>query len=286
MDRESGLSLPEDNNPYGAPPPGNPAPTSRNPYAAPSAKVDQSAPPPDIGELVEGGQRVATGRGLAWLTEGFGLFMQAPGMWIGITFIFILLTMAMAAVPFIGSLALNLLMPVFTAGLLLGCRALDQGEPLTIDFLFAGFKENVGQLVMVGLLYMVGVTVLVIVALLIGGVAALGMIAAGSNFDRPGPALVGAIAIFFLLVIALIVPLAMAIWYAPALVVFHKQEPMAAMRQSLSGCMKNMLPFLLYGLLLVVPSLFATLPVLLGWLVLWPVMVGGLYVSYKDIYCA
>jgi uncharacterized membrane protein len=76
----------------------------------------------------------------------------------------------------------------------------------------------------------------------------------------------------------------MATWFAPALVVFHGMGAGAAMKASFLGCLKNILPFLLYGVVLFVFSILASLPLLLGWLVLGPVLAASVYTSYRDIY--
>jgi uncharacterized membrane protein len=56
------------------------------------------------------------------------------------------------------------------------------------------------------------------------------------------------------------------------------------MKQSFVGSLRNIVPFLLYGLILFLLSIVATLPLLLGWLVLGPVLAASLYTAYKDIY--
>jgi uncharacterized membrane protein len=87
-----------------------------------------------------------------------------------------------------------------------------------------------------------------------------------------------------LLGLALAVPLVAAIWFAPALVVFHNLSALDAMRASLRGCLRNIVPFLLYGVLALVLAIVATVPALLGWLVLLPLIVTSLYVGYRDIF--
>jgi len=272
----------DNNNPY-APPP---AAAGANPYATPLANVAREPHGLEMGELIEGGQKVDAGRGAAWISEGFTVFMQSPGTWMGIVLVYMLLTILVSLVPFLGSLAIYLLMPVMTAGMMLGCRALEEGEPLDIGHLFAGFKENVGQLVLIGLLYLAGVVVIVIGMVVIAGVGMAGAFSGGFGRGAGGAAAVGAMMILVLLAIGLSVPLMMAIWYAPALVVFHELDAVNAMKQSFSGCLKNLLPFLLYGVLMFFLSIIATLPIFLGWLVLGPVIIGGVYRSYQDIYCA
>ena len=87
-----------------------------------------------------------------------------------------------------------------------------------------------------------------------------------------------------LIFLALLVPLLMAIWFAPPLVVFHDLGAIAAMKASFMGCLRNMLPFLLYGIVLFIASIVASIPAMLGWLVLGPIIAVSIYTGYKDIY--
>ena len=268
------------NNPYAQPPGGS----AQNPYAAPKANVALEADGPQMGGLIENGRRVPAGRGLAWITEGFAVFMQSPGIWMAVAGVYFLLSMVAAAVPFLGSLAVMLLTPVILAGILLGCHALDQGEPLDVSYLFAGFKENVGQLVMIGLFYLLGLVIIMVGLGLVIGLGFAGMFAGG--LDKADNVLFGVLAMTLVVLVAIgvSIPLLMAVWFAPALVVFHQQEAISAMKQSFAGCLKNVVPFLIYGVLTMLLSILATLPVMLGWLVLGPVIFGGWYRSYRDIY--
>jgi uncharacterized membrane protein len=45
-----------------------------------------------------------------------------------------------------------------------------------------------------------------------------------------------------------------------------------------------MLPFLVYGVVYVVAAIVASIPFGLGWIVLLPVLMLTVYVSYRDIY--
>src|SRR6202171_1231845 len=96
---------------------------------------------------------VDAGRGLAWLTEAWRLFAQSPGVWILVVLILFAMLVVIALVPVVGSLGGHVLFPVFTAGLMLGCRAQDRGEPLTVAHLFGGFSEGAVPLLVVGLIY-------------------------------------------------------------------------------------------------------------------------------------
>ena len=65
-------------------------------------------------------RKLAAGRGSEWIGEAFGLFRAAPGTWIGILLIWLLITGALNAVPEL-ALVSSFLNPVFSAGIMLGC---------------------------------------------------------------------------------------------------------------------------------------------------------------------
>jgi uncharacterized membrane protein len=78
--------------------------------------------------------------------------------------------------------------------------------------------------------------------------------------------------------------ISMAFWFAPALVILGGQAPVDAIKGSFAGSLKNIVPFLLYAVIYFVAAIVASIPVGLGWLVLIPVLMVTIYVSYRDIY--
>lgn len=255
-----------------------------NPYAAPRATVADAASPQE-GNFVPGGRGVPAAQGWDWIAEGWGLFKRQPGMWIGIILVLAVISIVAAFIPFVGSLALMVLFPVFTGGLMLGCRALEQGGQLEFGHLFAGFRERFGPLAAVGGIYL-GVTM--VIALVVGIVTGASMFAMMSGEPGGDPAAAaGAVAgvlLAMLVMLALMIPLFMAVWFAAPLVLFHERGAVDAMKESFSGCLKNIVPFLLYGVILMVLSVVATIPLGLGWLVLGPVMAASVYTAYRNIY--
>lgn len=250
-----------------------------NPFKAPEARVADT-PSGDSGDFVLEGIRVPAGNGSAWLGKGWELFREAPGTWIGLTIVYVVLIMAMSIVPFLGSIATNLLLPVFIGGIMMGCKALDNGEEFTVGTLFAGFSNNGGNLMLAGLIYLGGFIAIFIVAAIIGAVFGVGAAMTGQGMS----AMLIPMIIIGLLAIMLIIPLAMAIWYAPALIIFHDVQPFPAMKASFFVTLKNFWPFFIYGLVFIVLAILATLPILLGWLVLMPVMMGSVYAGYRDMF--
>ena len=259
-----------------------------DPYAAPKAHVEDVQADAAEGEFIPSGQGVVAGNGWQWIVDGWAVFKRQPGTWILITVVWFLILLVLALIPFIGGIANNLLFPAFLGGVLLGCREIEHGQPLEFGHLFAGFRDAFGKLVLVGVFYLVALIACVIVAALFGG---LGVFTALRMFTGVGGAsqmgLGGlAMALTGLIVLALLVPVWMAMWFAPALIVFHDFDVTDALKASFAGCLKNVVPFLLYGVILFVLMIFASLPVLLGWLVLGPTVLGSVYASYRDIYYA
>ncbi|MDD5175919.1 MAG: BPSS1780 family membrane protein [Sterolibacterium sp.] len=227
-------------------------------------------------------------RGLQWLVSGWRLFLREPGVWLGIAVVMLVAIGLIGIVPLFGQFAIAFLLPVVAAGLLAGCRSLEQGETLCFGDLFGGFKHNTGNLVVIGVLSLLGHAAIGLVVFAVGGGAMLSGIMSGATLD-PGPGMLVALSgMLFALLLGtlLMLPLAMALWFAPALVMFDDMAPVAALKSSFIGCLKNTLPFLIYGILGLVLLLLALLPALLGLLVLIPVLVGSVYASYVDIYGA
>lgn len=226
-------------------------------------------------------------RGAGWLLEGFNYFKKSALSWIGTVILLIIISAAMSIVPLIGGLALNLLMPVFMAGLILGCQAQAGGGEFTVNHLFAGFSKNTAQLVVLGVFYLLGMIIITVVVIgialtLSGGMAIL------ENLQSGDPEVImqhlRLVLLIFLVASALYIPLLMAFWFAPALVILNDVPPVAALKLSFMACLVNILPFLLYGIVGLVLSIIAAIPFGLGFLILFPMVVASVYIAWSEIF--
>ena len=246
---------------------------------------------PETGAPVVNPRAVDVGRGAAWWSEGWRLFTPAVGPWILIVVIGFVLNLILAFIPILGGIASQLLFPILAGGLMLGCRAIDRGEPLTISHLFAGFGPRAGSLLIVAVIYIVAAIAitLFVAALLFAffGAAVLSHLWNTQDSVSTAEAMGGLaliVLVGLLVFLLLYLPLVMAVWFAPALVVLQGAEPWAAMKLSFIGGVRNILPFLIYGVVGIALAIVATIPLLLGWLVLGPVTVASVYASYCDIF--
>ena len=72
----------------------------------------------------------------------------------------------------------------------------------------------------------------------------------GRNDAAGVGAIGGSFVLGLLLALALSILVYMAFWFAPALVVLRGAAPVAAIKQSFAGCLRNLVPFLIYGVAL------------------------------------
>jgi uncharacterized membrane protein len=252
-----------------------------NPYAAPAARVeDRGAAPPGARRLIPGGQSVPAGNGWLWIAMAWRLFRANPGAWILITIVYLAVMFAGSLVPLAGPLAATVLTPALIAGIMAGCAAQERGEDLRVGHLFAGFQQKTGPLIAFGLLYLAGVAVIMVVMFAFVGAGMMKLASAGVL----DPQLISSFLLAGLVGAALSVPLAMGIWFGAPLILFHDLGPVQAFRTSFSGCLRNLLPFLVYGLAMMVLLFLAAIPAFLGLLVMGPVGMASIYTSYRDIF--
>jgi len=249
--------------------------------------------------------------GWRWIVSGFELFRRAPLAWTSLVLVFLLLLVTMTYVPFVGPMLFILLYPVFFAGFMHGCAALDSGRELDIAHLFSGFRGRAAALVSLGGMNLVAQ--IVIAGILVATVGdRLGAMERGADTNDPAAALAWlqqlSLPMAFYLLLSL--PLVMAMWFAPTLLAFHDVKPLAAARASFRACLVNVGAFAVYGathlalLLLVTPTVVwvvtallspligsglgtqILLSVMLGAvaLILFVTMVASNYAGYRDVF--
>jgi uncharacterized membrane protein len=229
------------------------------------------------------GRAVDAGRGVTWWSEGWALFMKNAGISIVISLIMCVITFVLAIIPFLGSLALSLLFPVFIGSWMLIARKLETGGTPEIGDLFLGFKDKLTPLITIGGLVLVATIVLMVVFMVLGmGGAMFGAAAGGSRGGMMAG--FGAAAVMMLIGLAYGVVVGMALFYAPALVVFQDMPAIDAMKTSFAAGLKNIVAFLIFGVLYFIAAIIASIPLGLGWLVLVPVLLFAAYRSYIDVF--
>lgn len=247
---------------------------------------------------------VPAGHGWSWIADGFDLFRRSPLSWLGAIIVFGILTFLLNILPVIGPLIVTLFSPVIGAGFMIGCRDQDHGGNFKVAHLFSGFQENLKQLLLVGAMYLGAMLFIGLVM----GITLGSTLAAMEGMDQMAAQDAAAVAdtikpadvlLPILIALALFVPVLMAYWFAPPLVALGGVSAVEAIKLSFSACLKNILPFLVYGVVALVLAFVASLVsgivsvaspflgvlvILLVILVLMPVLTASIYTSFRDIF--
>lgn len=234
-----------------------------------------------------GSRSVPAGNAFEWLRTGWALFTGAPGVWIAIAIIMMILLLVVPMVPLIGWIASPVLTPIIAAGALHACRRASAGETAQVGDLFWGFSQRTGPLAMLGLIYTIGWIAIVIVAFFVVGGGVLGGLVLGKSSAAAGTgAALGGTLLALLFIVLTSLPLIMGMCYAPPLVAFHEMAPVAAMKASIGACLKNIGALTVLGVVLFIAAFIAALPIGLGMLIFLPVATGAFYASYRDVFPA
>ncbi len=252
-----------------------------NPFEPPRADIEPVGVAFATGEVLEEPRTVPAGSGVEWISDGWTLYKRGFGLWILMLITSGAIFIVASLIPVLGMLG-SWLIPMFLGGWMIAShRAHTEGE-VRFEDLFAGFSQHFGPLAIAGLIYL-GASVVVtigamIVAAIIGGAAAF-LIGGDGN-----AVFVLAIILGILVALALLMPVMMMIWFAPALIVLNGIEPIKALKMSFFGCLRNILPFLLFGLVGLLLLIVGVIPLGLGWLIVYPVLVCAVYAGYRDIF--
>jgi uncharacterized membrane protein len=245
-----------------------------NPYSAPEADLVE----PMENEMT-GPTSLPAGNGFSWIGKGWWHFKTSPFAWIGALVVWFIISMVLGFIPVLGSIISILIGPIIMAGFMYGCAEQDAGGDFSVSHLFSGFSGNVGQLMLVAVFYFIMLVLAVVI--MAGGVFVLaGGAAALENPEMGGGAMIGLLLLGFLL----FMPIMMSYIFAPALVMLDEMSAFEAMKYSFSGCIKNILPLIVYFLVAIVLLFVGVIPIGLGLLIVLPMLTAGTYAAYRDIY--
>lgn len=232
-------------------------------------------------QLLSNPRKCSAGAGINWISQAFAIFKKNFLLWIGMALTFLVIIGLGGQLPIVG-LFVSLLSMVFIGGMIKGCAAQAQGNELRFDHLFSAFNSHFLPLIKMILLYIVGLIVVMIPMFI-----TLGMTGMLSDIDGQGLAGISAFIIILvtLFTCILIIPLVMALWFAPSLIVLHDIKPLMAMKMSFRAGLANIIPIIIFGLILsLAVPLLVVVTLGLGMLIVVPVLVITYYTSYRDVW--
>ncbi len=233
-------------------------------------------------------RHVRTGA-VAWYRMGWQWFMANPVTWILLLITYFLILMALQLIPVAGSLIGAVLWPGLSAGLLYAAKKSSEGTSIGINDLFSALTNSNSR---PGLLHlgMISLAVAVFSGFVIYTIGGEDLVSA-MNQSNPTDISDESMALMqaqlpMLMAIMLVVSAITAVlfMYAVPLVAFEGVPAFAAIKASVWTSIINMLPLGLFGVLYIIFAMLASLPLMLGFLVLMPVTICAWYASYLDIF--
>ena len=242
-------------------------------------------------------------RGLFWLRRAHTMFRAAPLPWLLLLVAYYIPLTLIELGPWSLKLAAAVLKPVFAVGFLAAAWNQERGGKPSLRNLLLGFRSNLWALLPLGVVFVAGMMLAVAATALIDGGALIAWFSAG---EEPSEALQrsGRLELAFLVGALCALPTILALWFAPALVVFHDAGVFSALKTSLRAALANWRPAGLFGLAVlfyggVLPALGATLAQIVGETagtviavgIVFPYMLVFLatfqiadYVAYRDVF--
>lgn len=239
-------------------------------------------------------QRCDAGKGVQWIRDGWRAFTARAGTWILLCVVFALVLVALQWIPLVGRFLGQLIAPALSGGLLIAARNALAGDTVEVGQLFEPLTDEHTRnpMLALGALFLVAnilvVAIVAIVALGTGVAPTMHAAAMGAGsmpMDAVTMGQLGAgVLLLTLIGVALWLPVFVLFYYAIPLVVFADIRPVAALGLSVRGILRNILPLLVLSVIWFLLSVIASLPLLLGWLVLLPMTYGAWYASYRDVF--
>ena len=256
-------------------------------------------------------------RGIGWLTESYRMFSRHRLPWIGMLLGYYVALIAVDVVPLIGVFLAPMIKPVLSVGFLAAAWTQERGGKPALRMLMRGFGANLAALLPLGIVFVVGVSIALGATALIDGGRLLEMLygaapaadanptAAARNVQDTLASTQVQLAMLFGALCA--VPTILALWWAPALVVFQDAPMLTALGASLRAALANWRAAARYAIGVftlgaIVPTLFTTalalivpppLNATLAAVIVLPYLVFFVatlhisdYVSYRDVFHA
>lgn len=184
--------------------------------------------------------------GLGWLRGASLLLSGARLTWLVFFVCYIFILGLLTMIPVVGTALATVLKPVFAVGFLAGAWNQTRGQKPALSDLFRGFQSNLRALIPLGVVYWAGINLALLATALIDGGGFVSAVFLGDPLPQDFLALPQTQWVL-LLAVAGALPVVLATWFAPALVVFDELPWYRAIGLSLAATLANWRAFLVLG---------------------------------------
>lgn len=234
------------------------------------------------------------GTGWEWLVKGLVSFKQRPGemFFLGNTYLFVVLFPSVL-IPILGAVIVTIITPGLGAGVMIAGKMASLNMKTSPKVLFTGFfaenKRYAQRLLILGAAYAICFAIIKLAAHLVMGEAPA---VSEEGFDINDPQTNAALAEFVILntmfMAVASVPVILAFWFAPALIIWHDMPAPKALFASWIAVWRNKTAFLVYGTgwLILVIGAVSVLSFIFEILALGPAIQGALHLMTASLVMA
>ncbi|MGO4303835.1 MULTISPECIES: BPSS1780 family membrane protein [unclassified Cupriavidus] len=194
---------------------------------------------------------VSAKEGYVWFRQGIWLFRKNPLAFLMLLFIYLIAAQLAIFVPLFGIIALLVVTPGLSVGVMTACREVIQNKRVMPTVLLAGFRTNGKQatrnLLVLGGIYAALVFTLSFVATTVVDIGTLAPIVLKG--EEPSAEAIRQLYYALLIGALLYTPIAMMFWFAPLLSAWHSVPPVKALFFSWTACWRNRGAFFTYAVL-------------------------------------
>jgi len=251
--------------------------------------------------------RYGASRGLKWFAQAYRMFWAAPLPWLLLLFGYYFILALAELVPWagVGTVIGAILKPVFAVGFLAAAWSQERGGKPSPRHLFHGFRSNLWALIPLGMVFLFGMALALVATVWVDDGKLVGMLSGTSPPTEQWSSL-GRVHMAMIVGPLCALPTLLALWFAPALVVFNDAGAFTALATSLRAALANWRPAIVFGVTaffygavvptfaLIAARLFGvTAATFIAAVVVLPYMLAFLatfqiadYVAYRDVFHA
>ncbi|MEO8976454.1 MAG: BPSS1780 family membrane protein [Casimicrobiaceae bacterium] len=202
--------------------------------------------------------RYGAARGLLGLREAAAMFARARIAWLMLLLAYYMALATLRMLPLVGVFLVPLLKPVFAVGFLAAAWTVERGGKPRLRHLLQGFQSNLRALLPLGVVFVIGITIAVMASAVVDQGKLMEFLSNPPAGVQEGDAAAAdaiesvlldtrvQLGMLFAALCAL--PVLLALWFAPALIVFQDMRARAALSTSLRAALANWRALLVYAL--------------------------------------
>jgi uncharacterized membrane protein len=254
---------------------------NHNPYSPPKAFVADQLEEEELQpeSLIESGRSVPISRCTLWIRAAFRQFFKRSWKWIGVMLLLLPAVLLISLLPF-ANLIHAFLWPVVVGGVAHALDTQRRTGSFAVNELLAGFNRAFVPLMMIGAVGLLSYAAMFIVYFFMVSSDAAFAVIGMRKLDTLPPNYWTAL----LVTMVAIIPVSAATYFAAPLIMLQGLTPVRALKASFVGSMRNLLPLLLFALLMWVIVVLSAIPLLLGLFVTVPTFFMAFYPIYRDIF--